>query len=183
MNLETPRLVLRHWREADLTPFAALNGDPEVMRHLGTPLTAGQSDALARVLWSVLDEQGWGLWALERRDTGAFIGFTGLQVPRHRLPFQPCVEVGWRLARTAWGNGFATEAGRAALEHAFGTLGLDEVVSMTAVGNGPSRRVMQRLGMHRDPGEDFDHPALPEGHPLRRHVLYRVARAGRLTGT
>jgi RimJ/RimL family protein N-acetyltransferase len=174
VTITTPRLLLRQWREDDLAPFAALNRDPEVMRFFEEPLGAERSDAWARALAAAIDEQGWGLWALERRDTGEFIGFTGLQVPRHPLPFLPCVEVGWRLARPAWGHGFATEAGTASLAHAFGPLGLSEVVSMTAVPNVPSRRVMERLGMARDEHDDFDHPAVSTGHPLRRHVLYRI---------
>jgi RimJ/RimL family protein N-acetyltransferase len=173
-TIETPRLRLRQWREDDLAPFAALNTDPEVMRFFEEPLSHERSDAWARAIAAVIEDQGWGLWALERRDTGEFIGFTGLQVPRHELPFNPCVEVGWRLARSAWGQGFATEAGRASLAHAFGPLELDEVVSMTAVTNLPSRRVMERLGMTRDEQADFDHPAVSAGHPLQRHVLYRI---------
>jgi RimJ/RimL family protein N-acetyltransferase len=173
-TIETPRLRLRQWREDDLAPFAALNTDPEVMRFFEEPLSHERSDAWARAIAAVIEDQGWGLWALERRDTGEFIGFTGLQVPRHELPFNPCVEVGWRLARSAWGQGFATEAGRASLAHAFGPLELDEVVSMTAVTNLPSRRVMERLGMTRDEHADFDHPAVSAGHPLQRHVLYRI---------
>ncbi len=173
-TLQTPRLLLRQWREDDLVPFAALNRDPEVMRFFEEPLSRERSDAWARAIAAAIDDQGWGLWALERRDTGEFIGFTGLQVPRHPLPCLPCVEVGWRLARSAWGHGFATEAGRASLAHAFGPLALDEVVSLTAVPNTPSRRVMERLGMERDEHGDFDHPAVSPGHPLRRHVLYRI---------
>jgi RimJ/RimL family protein N-acetyltransferase len=174
VSLETPRLVLRQWRAGDREPFAALNADPEVMRYFEAPLTREESDGWAQALAARIEEQGWGLWALERRDTGEFIGFTGLQVPRHELPFNPCVEVGWRLARSAWGQGFATEAGRASLAHGFGPLALDEVVSMTAVPNLPSRAVMERLGMRRDPAGDFDHPAVSAGHPLARHVLYRL---------
>jgi RimJ/RimL family protein N-acetyltransferase len=174
-TIETPRLLLRPWREDDLTPFAALNADPEVMRFFEEPLSCERSDAWARAIADAIDDQGWGLWALERRDTGEFIGFTGLQVPRHDLPCNPCVEVGWRLARSAWGQGFATEAGRASLGRGFGQLGLDEVVSLTAVANQPSRRVMERLGMTRDERGDFDHPAVAAGHPLRRHVLYRIS--------
>ena len=173
-TIETPRLLLRQWREDDLAPFAALNTDPEVMRFFEEPLSHERSDAWARAIAAVIEDQGWGLWALERRDTGEFIGFTGLQVPRHELPVNPCVEVGWRLARSAWGQGFATEAGRASLAHAFGPLELDEVVSMTVVTNLPSRRVMERLGLTRDEQADFDHPAVSAGHPLQRHVLYRI---------
>ena len=175
VTIETPRLLLRQWREDDLAPFAALNRDPEVMRFFEEPLTQERSDGWARYIADRIDELGWGLWALERRDTGEFIGFTGLQVPRHDLPCNPCVEVGWRLARAAWGHGFATEAGRASLAHAFGPLALEEVVSMTAVPNTPSRRVMERLGMVRDEAGDFDHPGVSAGHRLQRHVLYRIS--------
>lgn len=173
----TERLVLRQWRDDDREPFAAMNADPEVMEHLPAVLDRAASDAMLDRLQASIEEQGWGLWAVERRDTGALVGFTGLSVPRHPLPFLPCVEVGWRLARPAWGHGFATEAGREALQVAFDEIGLDEVVSFTTVTNVRSRAVMQRLGLTRDPADDFDHPALPEGSPLRRHVLYRVDRA------
>ncbi|HSF98396.1 MAG TPA: GNAT family N-acetyltransferase [Ornithinibacter sp.] len=172
----TERLVLRQWREDDREPFAQLNADPEVMRYFPAPLDRGQSDAMVDRMHDLIEERGWGLWAVERRDTGAFVGFTGLAVPRHPLPFLPCVEVGWRLARQAWGRGFATEAAREALRVGFDDLGLAEVVSFTAVSNTPSRAVMERLGMVRDMAEDFDHPALAVGDPLRRHVLYRTVR-------
>ena len=172
----TERLVLRQWREADREPFAQLNADPEVMRFFPAPLGREQSDAMVSRIHDLIEAQGWGLWAVERRDTGAMVGFTGLAVPRHPLPFQPCVEVGWRLARSAWGHGFATEAAREALRVGFDELGLAEVVSFTTVTNTRSRAVMERLGMVRDPAEDFDHPALAEGAPLRRHVLYRSVR-------
>jgi RimJ/RimL family protein N-acetyltransferase len=175
VTIETSRLLLRQWREEDLAPFAALNRDPEVMRYFEEPLTQERSDGWAHLIADRIEELGWGLWALERRDTGEFIGFTGLQVPRHDLPFNPCVEVGWRLTRSAWGHGFATEAGRASLAHAFGPLALDEVVSMTAVSNTPSRRVMERLGLVCDEAADFDHPGVCAGHPLQRHVLYRIS--------
>jgi RimJ/RimL family protein N-acetyltransferase len=175
----TERLLLRQWREDDREPFAAMNADPEVMRHFPSALDREASDAVLDRLRAAVDEQGWGLWAVERLDTGQLLGFTGLSVPRHPLPFMPCVEVGWRLARPAWGHGFATEAAREALRVGFDELGLDEVVSFAVVGNTASRAVMDRLGMTRDPADDFDHPALPVGHPLRRHVLYRLRRPGR----
>ena len=169
----TARLVLRQWREEDREAFAAVNADPEVMAHLPSVLDRDGSNALLDRLQASIEVQGWGLWAVERRDTGVLQGFTGLSVPRHPLPFLPCVEVGWRLARPAWGQGFATEAAREALRVGFDELGLEEVVAFTSVTNVRSRAVMHRLGMARDPGDDFDHPALPEGHPLRPHVLYR----------
>ncbi len=170
----TERLVLRGWRDDDRDAWAALNADPEVMRYFEEPLTREQSDAMLDRMAAALEARGWGLWALERLDTGELIGFTGLAVPRHDLPFLPCVEVGWRLARSAWGRGFATEAAREALRVAFDEVELAEVVSFTAVLNTPSRAVMERLGMRRDPAEDFEHPALPRGHPLRPHVLHRI---------
>lgn len=170
----TERLVLRGWRDDDRAAWAAMNADPEVMRYFPDTLTREQSDAMLDRMDAALAEQGWGLWALERQDTGEMVGFTGLAVPRHDLPFNPCVEVGWRLARSAWGRGFATEAAREALRVGFDEVGLAEVVSMTSVPNTPSRAVMERLGMTRDPADDFEHPAVPPGHPLRPHVLYRI---------
>ena len=170
----TERLLLRGWTDDDREPFAAINADGAVMRYLPERLGREQSDAMLDRLDAALRERGWGLWALERIDTHRLIGFTGLAVPRPDLPFQPCVEVGWRLARSAWGHGFATEAAGEALRVAFDEVGLDEVVSFTTVANAPSRAVMERLGMKRDPAGDFEHPALEPGHPLRPHVLYRL---------
>lgn len=174
----TERLLLRGWSDDDREPFAAMNADPEVMRHFTEALTREQSDAMLDRMELALQAQGWGLWAVERVDTGELVGFTGLSVPRHDLPAQPCVEVGWRLARSAWGHGFATEAAREALRVGFDGLGLAEVVSFTAVLNTRSEAVMHRLGMTRIPADDFEHPAVPPGHPLRPHVLYRVRREG-----
>jgi RimJ/RimL family protein N-acetyltransferase len=170
-ELRTERLVLRGWRESDLAPFAELNADPEVMRHFPALLSRAESDAFAERAAASLGEHSWGLWAVER--SGAFLGFTGLAIPRFEAHFTPAVEIGWRFARSAWGHGYATEAASAVLRFAFGELGLDEVVSFTAVRNRRSRAVMERLGMTHDPAEDFEHPALPEDSPLRRHVLYR----------
>ncbi len=170
----TERLLLRGWRDEDRDAFAAMNADPEVMRHFHDTLTREQSDTMLDRMQTAMESQGWGLWALERLDTGDLIGFTGLAVPTHDLPFNPCVEVGWRLARPAWGHGFATEAAREALRVGFDEVGLAEVVSLTSVGNTPSRAVMERIGMTRDPAGDFEHPAVPVGHPLRPHVLYRI---------
>ena len=173
-ELATDRLLLRRWTAADRAPFAALNADPEVMRWFPAPLTRGQSDALAAGIEEDLARQGWGLWALEERATGRFIGFTGLNRPTFEAPFVPAVEVGWRLARAAWGQGLATEAGRAAIAFGFAELALDEIVSFTAVGNARSRAVMARLGMRHDEAGDFDHPRVA-GERLRRHVLYRLS--------
>ncbi len=173
-TLETNRLVLRAWRDDDLAPFAAMNADPEVMRHFPARLTPAQSDALVAAIRRHFAGHGYGLWAVEVRESGSFAGFTGLSVPRFAAAFMPCVEVGWRLAREHQGRGYATEGALAAVAHGFGTAGLDEIVSFTTVGNTASRRVMEKLGMTRDPAEDFDHPSVAPGSPLRRHVLYRL---------
>ncbi len=170
------RLLLRQWRDADRRPFAALNADPEVMRYFPSTVEAAVSDALLDHCRDAIEREGWGLWAVEVQATAQLIGFVGLNRPVWEAPFTPCTEIGWRLARSAWGQGYATEAARVALEVAFDVIGLDEVVSFTAVVNRPSRAVMCRLGMIHDPSEDFDHPMVDEGHPLRRHVLYRLGR-------
>ncbi len=175
-ELRTERLVLRDWRPEDREPFAALNDDPAVMEHFPTHLTREQSDAMVGRITGFLDEHGWGLWAVEVAQTGQFIGFTGLSVPRFEAPFTPCVEVGWRLARSAWGHGYATEAARASVAHGFGPLGLEEIVAMVVPDNVRSQAVMRRLGMTRDEEADFDHPLVPEGSPVRRHRLYRLTR-------
>ncbi len=175
-ELTTERLLLRRWRAEDRTPFAALNADPEVMRHFPALMTRAESDALAGRLEAHFEREGWGLWAMEQRSTGAFLGFTGLARPTFDAPFMPAVEIGWRLARAAWGQGYASEAARASTAFAFDELGLDEIVSMAVVANARSRAVMERLGMHRDPAEDFDHP-LVAAPRLRRHVLYRLTAA------
>jgi RimJ/RimL family protein N-acetyltransferase len=176
--MRTERMVMRRWRASDREPFAALNADPHVMAHFPATLDRAASDTLVDRIEAGFEANGFGLWALERIDTGEFIGFTGLDVARFEAPFTPAVEVGWRLCRQVWGHGFATEAGLQALRVGFEEFGLQEIVSFTATGNAPSRAVMRRLGMTRDPAEDFEHPALPPGHPVRRHVLYRLSRAG-----
>lgn len=173
--LRTERLLLRRFTDDDRDAFAALNADPEVTTYLPRPIERADSDALVDRIEAHWERHGFGLWALERRADGALLGFTGLAVPGFEAHFTPAVEVGWRLARPAWGHGYATEAARAALRHAFDTLGLVEVVSFTVPANRRSRAVMTRLGMTHNPAEDFDHPALPVGDPLRRHVLYRLA--------
>ena len=172
--LRTERLLLRGWREDDRAPFARMNADPRVMEHFPGPLDAAASDALLDRIVERLAADGWGLWAVERRQDGAFLGFTGLARIPFEAHFTPAVEVGWRLTADAWGRGYATEAARAAVAVAFDRLALDEIVSMTTPANLRSRRVMERLGMTRDPADDFDHPRLPAGHPIRRQVLYRL---------
>ena len=175
-TLTTDRLLLRHWRDADRAPFAAMNADPRVMEHFPAPLTRDESDALVDEFERRFDPRGFGLWALERRDNRTFIGFTGLADVPWDAPFTPAIEVGWRLAPDAWGHGYATEAAREAVRFGFEDAGLDEIVSFTVLANLRSRAVMERLGMTHDPADDFDHPRLPATHPLRRHVLYRLDR-------
>ena len=172
--LDTPRLRLRPWRAEDREPFAALNADPVVMEHFVAPLDRDESDAMVDRIEADFAERGWGLWAAERRDTGDFIGFIGLSVPGFEADFTPCVEVGWRLARAHWGQGFAPEGAREAVRFGFDDLGLDEIVSFTYVGNRSSRRVMEKVGMQLE--REFDHPRVPEGHRIRRHVLYTLRR-------
>lgn len=174
-GIQTKRLLLRGWRESDLEPFAALNADPEVMEHFPAPLSVSQSRAMVERIEEIFIRYGFGLWAVEVLATGEFIGFTGLSPVSFEAHFTPAVEVGWRLAKDAWGNGYATEAARASLAYAFGPAGLEELVSFTATTNKPSQRVMERIGMTH--AEDFDHPRLPAGHRLQRHVLYRITRA------
>lgn len=146
------------------------------MRWFPAPLSRRASDELLDSCQAALDRDGWGLWALEERSSGAFVGFTGIARPGFEAHFTPAVEVGWRLARSAWGRGLASEAARAAITHGFGELALEEIVSFTASANARSRAVMERVGMVRDPVDDFDHPLIDTGHPLRSHVLYRLAR-------
>jgi RimJ/RimL family protein N-acetyltransferase len=178
-ELATQRLRLRRWRSEDLPAFAALNADPEVMRYFPETLDRAASDALAERIVAHFEQHGIGPWAVEIPGVAEFAGFVGLMVLTFEAHFTPCVEIGWRLARSAWGHGYAAEGARAALDCAFDKLRLDEVVSMTVPANLRSRAVMERLGMTRLEADDFDHPRLPKGNPLRRHVLYRKARAGK----
>ena len=173
-SIRTDRLVMRRWREADREPYAALNADPEVMRYFPAALTRGESDASVDRIEALFERQGYGLWALEVAATGQFIGFTGLNPMPEGVPGAGGMEVGWRLARHAWHQGYATEAARAAAGVAFDGAGLPEIWSMTAVLNRPSQAVMLRLGM--TPDALFEHPALIAGHPLRRHIAYRMRR-------
>ena len=172
-ELRTERLLLRRWRPEDRAPFAALNADPEVMQHFPSLLTRRESDRQADRIEAFMQRAGWGLWAMEERATGRFLGFTGLARPGFEAPFMPAVEIGWRLERAAWGHGFATEAAREAARFAFDDLALGEIVSLAVVANERSRAVMRRLGMTHDPADDFDHPLVEQPH-LRRHVLYRL---------
>jgi len=173
----TERLILRRWRDSDRAPFVRLNADPEVMEFFPTLLSADQTDWLLSRIAEQEVLNGFTLWAAELRESGEFIGFVGLAVPGFEAHFTPCVEIGWRLAAKHWGRGLATEGARAALQLGFDAYGLSEIVSMAVEGNVRSRRVMEKLGMTRDAADDFDHPRLPEGHPLRWHVLYRTTKS------
>ena len=176
-ELRTERLLLRRWRDDDLEPFAALTADPEVMRYFPAPLDRDASDALAARADGLFETHGFGLWALELRATGEFIGFTGLAPMPDGVPGSGGVEVGWRLAREFWGAGYASEAARASVRFGFDVAGLAEVNSITAVINGRSRAVMERIGMRQ--ADFFDHPRVLEGSPLRPHVRYLITAASR----
>lgn len=171
------RILLRDWRDADLAPFAAMNADFKVMEFLPAPLAREESDAMVKRIRLHIAERGFGLWALEIVGRTPFAGFVGLSVPTFDAPFTPCVEVGWRLGVEHWGQGYATEGARLAVQYAFDVLRLPEVVSFTVPANQRSIRVMERLGMTYSADDDFDHPKLSPGHRLQRHVLYRLARS------
>jgi ribosomal-protein-alanine N-acetyltransferase len=174
-ELSTARLLLRRWRETDRAPFAALNADPIVMEHFPDRLTRAESDEEIARIEAGFATCGYGLWALEVRATGEFVGFAGLAVPSFNAHFTPAVEVGWRLTQSAWGQGYATEAGLASVAFGFRDAGLEEIVSFTSATNVRSRAVMERIGMTRDPADDFDHPELDDTDLLRPHVLYRIS--------
>ena len=173
--LQTSRLILRQWTDHDLVQFAQLNADPEVMECFPAPLSGAESNAFANTIRSLIEQRGWGLWAVEVPGQAAFIGFVGLHIPANDLPCSPCVEIGWRLAKAHWGRGYASEAAEAALAYAFGELGLDEVVSFTAVINKPSEAVMRKIGM-ANAQQNFAHPRVEVDSPLREHVLYKIHR-------
>ncbi|MEJ8851257.1 GNAT family N-acetyltransferase [Variovorax rhizosphaerae] len=172
-QIETERLLLRQWRRSDFPVFAQMSGDDEVMRFFPAKLSEEESNAMAQRCSDLIEQRGWGFWATQEKSSGSFIGFIGLHIPIAELPFSPCVEIGWRLSRPSWGKGLATEGAGAALAFAFDRLFLAEVVSFTTLNNAPSERVMKRLGMQRDE-LTFQHPSLPNGHPLREHCLYRI---------
>ena len=176
-ELRTDRLYLRRWRATDLQPFATLNADPRVMEHFPAQFSCEESDALAARIEDHFEQHGFGLWAVEIVNIAPFAGFIGLSVPRFEAHFTPCVEIGWRLAAEFWGRGYATEGAQAVVAFGFEQLLLPEIVSFTVPSNLRSRRVMERLGMTRNPADDFNHRTLPEGDPLRRHVLYRLSRS------
>ncbi|MBV9760482.1 MAG: GNAT family N-acetyltransferase [Acidobacteriaceae bacterium] len=170
----TERLILRPWREEDRLPFAEMNADPRVMEFMPRLLTKEESEDFFDRIQAHFDLHGFGLWAAEHRATGAFMGFIGLFVPGFEAPFMPAVEIGWRLRHEFWGCGYATEGAREIVRYAFDVLCLPALVSFTMPSNVRSRGVMEKLGMTRDPSADFDHPRVPIGHPMRRHVLYRL---------
>jgi RimJ/RimL family protein N-acetyltransferase len=175
--IETPRLILRGWRADDLDPWVAMNADPEVMRFFPAIQTAEESQAMMARNQAHIDQHGFGLWAVERREDGAFLGFTGLAVLKDANPLFPGVEAGWRMATHAWGQGYASEAATAAIQDGFTRCGLARIVAFTAVPNLASQAVMRRIGMTRRKDLDFDHPALPKGHVLERHVVWDISRA------
>lgn len=178
-ELHTDRLRLRRWQESDREPFAVLNADPAVRRYLQGPVTRERSDAAIERFEQGFQDRGWGAWAVEVVETGSFIGFVGLAESDFDASFTPAVEVGWRLARHAWGHGYATEAATAVMSFGLARIGLPDIVSWTAAINKPSRAVMERLGMCHDADGDFEHPRVPLGDPLRPHVLYRLTSRAR----
>ncbi len=175
-TLKTDRLLLRRWRDSDRLPFQAMNADPRVMEFIPSLLPGAESDTLFDRAQAHFDRHGFGLFAVELLDNHSFIGFIGLSIPNFDAPFMPAVEIGWRLAFEHWHRGLATEGARAVVGYGFNSLGLEQIVSFTTPANVRSRRVMERLGMTHDPADNFDHPRLSLGHPLRRHVLYRIRR-------
>ena len=175
--ITTSRLVLREWEDSDREPFALLNADVRVMEFMSKALTPEESTAWVERIRADWRTHGFGLYATVMRHDQKFIGFIGLSVPTFESTFTPCVEIGWRLAAEYWNRGLATEGAEAVLRHAFATLNLDEVVSFTVPANRSSRRVMEKIGLVYQPSEDFNHPRLPAGHPLQRHVLYRLRRS------
>lgn len=177
VTLDTPRLILRPWRTEDLAPFSALNADAEAMRHFPSTLTRLESDELVGRIMAQFAAQGWAQHAIERKADGAFIGLCGLSMPPWESHFTPCVEIGWRIARAHWGQGYVTEAAEAEFDFGFDVLKEAQIYSFTVAANTRSWRVMERLGMTRVAGGDFDHPRVAEGSPLRRHVLYRITSA------
>jgi RimJ/RimL family protein N-acetyltransferase len=174
VTLSGDRVCLRRWHDEDRKAFAAINSDDRVMKYFRCSLSRVESDAMVDGIQKHFSEHDFGLWAIEVPGVAPFIGFAGLAVACFSAHFTPCVEIGWRLAFAHWGRGYATEAARLALGYGFRTLALREIVSFTSTKNHRSRAVMERLGMRHDPADDFDHPSLPENHPLRRHVLYRL---------
>lgn len=170
--LETKRLILRNWEERDRVEFARMNAHPEVMEFFPSFWTSEESDAVFERLKKEIEARGWGLWAIEEKSSGNFMGFTGLGIPGFEAPFMPAVEIGWRMLPEFWNHGYATEAAIKSLWFGFHILKLDEIVSFTAVGNTKSQRIMEKIGMVRCREKDFLHPLVPDGHVLKPHVVY-----------
>lgn len=175
IELKTKRLKLRQWQESDFPLFANINADLEVMAHFPSTMSQTQSNEMAKRIQALISERGWGFWAIEKKKTHEFIGFVGLHEPIMELPFSPCVEIGWRLAKEHWGKGYASEAAKEALKFAFGPLSLAKVYSFTSTSNLKSRAVMERLKMVNT-RQNFEHPQIPPGNLLREHVLYEITR-------
>lgn len=184
IELQTERLTLRQWLKKDWPEFAGICADPVVMAYFPRTLSELESYKMAETISALISERGWGFWAAEEKSSGRFMGFVGLHIPKPEIPCSPCVEIGWRLAREFWGQGYATEAAEKVLKFAFEELNLAEVVSFTSVGNLKSRAVMERLQM-LNTHQNFEHPSIPAGHPLREHVLYKITKthAGFLPAT
>ena len=181
MTIRSERLILRPWQDDDLGPFAQMNADPRVREFFPGLLSREESDAFAKFMSDHIERYGWGFWIASLIQTGEFIGFIGLEDVHFQAPFNkftPAVEIGWRLAFNHWGKGYATEGAKRALQYGFEQLKLEEIVSFTAVQNIRSRHVMEKIGMHRKEDDDFDHPKLSNGHPLQKHVLYRLDSKG-----
>lgn len=174
--IKTTRLILREWRESDFAPFSEMNACARVCEFLPKKLSREESDAMVQRLQAHIGTHGYGFFVVELEETGEFIGFTGLKHTDFDAPFTPAVEIGWRLSSSHWGKGYAPEAAKAALAYGFEQVGLNEIVSFTVPDNTKSRRVMKKIGMGRDMDGDFMHPGLPDGHPLQRHVLYRIGK-------
>ena len=175
MELRTPRVLLRQWKDSDFDTWATMNADPQVRRFFPSTLTHADAQAEADRIRGAIAQRGWGMWALEVPGVHPFAGFVGLNLPGYEAPWMPAVEIGWRLAPSAWHQGYATEGALAALEFAFTQLELPQVVAMSVPGNTPSHQVMERIGMVRDEAADFDHPRVPADSPLKRHILHRIA--------
>lgn len=177
--LTTDRLILRQWREEDKAPFAAMNADKDVMRFFPSVQTREHSDSTVDRFYTHIEDHGFGFWAAALRESDRFVGMIGLQHAPAVVPCAPAVEIGWRLDKSVWGQGLAPEGARAVLAYGFAVPALTEIVSFTAVINTPSARVMEKIGMQRDRLGDFDHPLVPEGHPVRPHILYRIKNKSR----
>ena len=173
--LKTKRLIIRQWKKKDVSDFAEMSRDPLVMEYFPELLSEQQSAEVADKIQALIQQRGWGFWAVELPEQARFIGFAGLHIPKDSLPCSPCVEIGWRLASSYWNKGYATEAANAALRYAFSTLQLDEVVSFTSLKNIRSQSVMQKIGMQNS-GRNFHHPDIDIEHPLSEHVLYTITK-------